>query len=79
MINIEIGTLVTANYGAMHPTVDGEVVAIHNQVATIAWDVSDDDGVVVSVRPEAKLISEIHQPGWRSVNGSPIGIFVTEA
>ena len=78
MSNITIGTKVTGNWGAMFPTSEGVVVEINGAptggvpVARIEWI---DDANLVEQRID---ITDIHQPGWTSVNGSPIGIFVDE-
>lgn len=65
---IERGTQVIANYGAMFPTSEGEVVKCN---ADGSYTVMFDDGAV-------RTVEDIREPGWRSVNGSPIGIFVKE-
>ena len=63
------GTRVYANYGAMFPTVEGEIVKINsNGTYTVMYE----DGAV-------ETVDEIREQGWRSVNGSPIGIFVMES
>lgn len=65
---IEVGTRVYANYGAMFPTVEGEIVKINsNGTYTVMYE----DGAV-------KTVEEIREQGWRSVNGSPIGVFAKE-
>jgi predicted ribosome-associated RNA-binding protein Tma20 len=61
---IQVGDNVVANYGAMFPTVDGEVVKCN---ADGTYTVMFDDGAV-------RNVDNIMMPGERSVNGSPIGI-----
>ena len=63
---ITVGTEVIANYGAMFPTSEGEVVKCN---ADGSYTVMFDDGAV-------RTVTDIREPGWRSVNGSPIGVFV---
>ena len=80
MSNIIVGTKVEGNWGAMHPTSYGVIVELDGStdiygeapIARIKW--IDDENLV-----EQRIsIDDIHQPGWTSVNGSGIGIFVAE-
>ena len=76
---IMIGQRVEANYGACYPTRAGIVVGFEEVparrfsrggiFAVIRWE--DTPGT-----PERVRLDEIHQPGWRSLNGSPIGVFL---
>lgn len=75
---IQIGTKVQGFYGAMIPPANGHVASVLNGVALIKWEEYDDEGQLVGEFAEQKLVSEIHEPGWRSVNGSPIGVFIAE-
>lgn len=70
---------VVGNFGACFPLQDGEIIAIETvssaqrpaeTFATIRWE----DG---RIQRRVKL-ADIHEPGWRSINGSPIGIFLSE-
>lgn len=72
MSNIVVGTKVEGVWGAMFPTSEGEVIAINRDNVTIQW--KDD----ANLDQQLVDITQIHQPGWTSVNGSPIGIFVDE-
>ena len=74
MSNITIGTKVEGNWGAMLPTSEGKVIYIKSDDVTIEWDSDDDE----FMRTSKVKLDQIHQPGWTSVNGSPIGIFVVE-
>ena len=65
---IKIGTKLTGVWGAMISDSEGEVVSIIGNVAQIAWD--DDYENLDHV-----LIENIHEKGYRSPDGSPIGIF----
>jgi len=67
-MDIEIGTKVTGNWGAMFPTSEGEIVKIEKQGVEILWD--DETEV------DFCSMSSLHEKGWRSENGSPIGIFL---
>lgn len=73
MLKVTIGTKVTGNWGAMFPTSEGEVIAIEYGDVTIQW-IDDDNLDLEVVRAE-----KIHQPGWTSVNGSGIGIFIDDS
>lgn len=66
-----IGREVFANYGAMHPEVNGvikgtRVFECRERQVLIQWD---DD------RTEWKNIAHIRYPARRDMNGSPIGVF----
>jgi hypothetical protein len=69
-MNYEIyeGDRVIANYGAMYPTVEGEVTKCNDDGT---YTIMFDDGAV-------RNVNEIKLAGQRSVNGSPIGIFLVE-
>ena len=67
-MNIEIGTKVIGNWGAMHPTNEGEIVAIENRGVEIMWDGETEVDFV--------HIDSIHEKGYRSANGSGIGVFI---
>ena len=56
----------------MFPTSRGEVIAISGEKAKVQW--IDDNELDVQVVD----VTQIHPQGWTSVNGSPIGIFITE-
>lgn len=65
-----IGQRVEANWGAMYPTVEGLVDRhIGQDRVVIKWD----DGDCMEVQ-----INDIRECGYRSPNGSPIGIFFGE-
>lgn len=61
---VEIGTIVTANYGAMSPVWECIVVDINENYITIA----NENG-------EEFTTTKILPAGSRSANGSPIGVF----
>ena len=67
---IQLGSKVEGNWGAMHPTSSGVITAINDDEATIDWGDQPGDHIME--------VERIHQPGYRSVNGSPIGVFVVE-
>jgi hypothetical protein len=67
---IEIGTKVIGNWGAMFPTSEGEVVTIEEDGVEIMWDGETEVDYV--------HFSSIHPKGYRSKNGSGIGIFLKE-
>lgn len=62
---------VIANYGAMHPVVEGEITRFNNGVAFF-YDVNDPE-MEYSVN-----VDNIKYPGEKSANGSPIGVFYKE-
>ena len=75
MSKVTVGSKVEGVWGAMFPTSQGKVICIEYGDATIRWDNDDNDpGMDLQV----VNVDSIHQPGWTSVNGSPIGIFVEE-
>lgn len=71
-----VGQSVVCNCGAMFPVIDGKIVGFAEReatrfspaatVAVIRWE----DG-----RRECLELSRIHPLGWRSANGSPLGVF----
>lgn len=71
-----VGQALTANYGAGCPTAYGTITGFMSVEATrftsahVAAMVNWEDG-----RTEAVALDRIHAPGWRSPNGSGIGIF----
>lgn len=70
------GQRVTANWGACYPTEEGKIVdfitkpASRFSPASVLVVIEWSDG-----RQSKEEISRIHEPGYRSENGSPIGIF----
>lgn len=76
---VMIGQPVERNCGACFPVETGTVVGFVNvpdglvvrggAFALIRWDDCPD-------RPEMVRLSDIHNRGWRSVSGSPLGVFV---
>ena len=76
---VMIGQPVERNCGAYFPLESGTVVGfvdvpdglvIRGGVfALVRWDSYPD-------RPERVRLSDIHRRGWRSANGSPLGVFV---
>ena len=76
---VMIGQSVERNCGACFPLENGTVVGfvdvpdglvIRGGVfALVRWDSYPD-------RPERVRLSDIHRRGWRSANGSPLGVFV---
>lgn len=76
---VMIGQSVERNCGACFPVENGTVVGfidvpdgvvIRGGVfALVRWDYAPD-------RPERVRLSDIHRRGWRSANGSPLGVFV---
>lgn len=70
------GQKVTGNWGACYPAEEGKIVGFEPRPAT-AFRPAD---VLVIIewsdgRRSKEEIKSIHEPGWRSKNGSPIGIF----
>lgn len=74
-----IGQRVEGNFGAGYPTQGGTIIGF-DQVpdgrffrggvyAVIRWD--DRPGA-----PQRVRLNDIHRPGWRSANGSPLGVFI---
>mgnify|MGYP001087024751 CR=1 FL=1 len=76
---VMIGQRVECVCGAMYPPYGGTVVGFFDEpagrfarggvYALICWDDRPD-------RPERVRLSDIHRRGWRSANGSPLGVFV---
>ena len=66
-MKIKVGTKVTGNWGAMHALSSGKVTKIESDMAEIIWD---DEGI------DIVDLSNIHEEGYRSANGSGIGIFI---
>ena len=76
---VMIGQRVECVCGAMYPPYGGTVVGFFDEpagrfsrggvYALIRWDDRPD-------RPERVRLSDIHRRGWRSANGSPLGVFV---
>lgn len=76
---VMIGQSVERNCGACFPLESGTVVGFVDipdgvvlrggVFALVRWDYNPD-------RPERVRLSDIHRRGWRSVNGSALGVFV---
>lgn len=76
---VMIGQRVERVCGACYPVQGGTVVGFEDApagrffrggvFAWVRWDDSTD-------RPERVRLSDIHRHGWRSSNGSPLGVFV---
>ena len=76
---VMIGQPVERNCGACFPLETGTVVGFVDVpdgvvlrggvFALVRWDYNPD-------RPERVRLSDIHRRGWRSANGSPLGVFV---
>ena len=76
---VMIGQPVERNCGACFPLETGTVVGFVDVpdgvvlrggvFALVRWDYNPD-------RPERVRLSDIHRRGWRSVNGSALGVFV---
>ena len=65
-----IGKKVEANWGAMHPTAEGVIYGqVGQRDVIIRWN----DGSKYQMN-----LNDIHEFGYRSANGSPIGIFFEE-
>lgn len=65
-----IGQKVEGNWGAMHPISHG---LINRQIGRDSVEIKWEDGYRQEI-----LVDEIRESGWRSPNGSPIGIFFGE-
>jgi len=65
-----IGQKVEGMWGAMHPISYG---LIERQVGRDSVEIKWEDGFRQEI-----LVDEIRESGWRSPNGSPIGIFFGE-
>ena len=78
-MKIEIGTKVVGNWGAMHGTSEGEIVGIEMPSPN---RLLPDNGRGIEILWEGETEvdfcheNSIHEKGWRSVNGSGIGIFI---
>jgi len=78
-IIVMIGQRVECVCGACYPVQGGTIVGFYDKpagrftrggvYALIRWDDRPD-------RPERVRLSDIHRRGWRSANGSPLGVFV---
>ncbi len=73
-----IGEAVVGNYGCMVSSREGRIVGFTFTEATKFFDarhyaVIEWEGYDV---PEYVLVSDIHQKGWVSANGSGIGVFI---
>ena len=73
---IMVGQPVVANCGAMFPLIVGVIVGFAKREAT-PWR---DTATVAAIRwedgrLEYKDLADIHPAGWRSANGSPLGVF----
>lgn len=73
---IMVGQPVVANCGAMFPLIIGVIVGFAKREAT-RWR---DAATVAAIRwedgrLEYKDMADIHPAGWRSANGSPLGVF----
>ena len=76
---VMIGQRVECVCGACYPVQGGTVVGFYDEpagrftrggvYALIRWDNRP-------TRPERVRLSDIHRRGWRSANGSPLGVFV---
>ena len=61
------GQKVEANWGAMHPTSEGLIDRhIGQDRVAIKWN--DGDCMEIDIK-------DIHELGYRSINGAPIGVF----
>jgi len=67
-MKLEIGTKVIGNWGAMFPTDEGVITAIEASGVEILWD--------GETEVDFAHTDSIHPKGYRSVNGSSIGIFI---
>ena len=69
-LNIEVGSKVMMNYGAMYPIIEGvvEEITVAGQYHVVNANNADDK----------YLVNEIKEMGTTSVNGSPIGVFLIE-
>ena len=65
-----IGKKVEANWGAMYPTAEGVIYGqVGQRDVIIRWN----DGSKYQMN-----LNDIHELGYRSVNGSPLGVFFGE-
>lgn len=67
---VEIGQKVHADFGAMHPIVEGMITNIEI-TGLVTWETEEGDTYHTKV-------NEFKQVGETSVNGSPIGVFLGE-
>lgn len=75
---IMLGQQVEGNFGACYPAEYGIIVGFVEAPAT-RWKAEHVEALVKWAdrgRLERVDLSDIHPKGWRSANGSPIGIFV---
>lgn len=72
-----IGTKLRANFGTMYPDFYGTITGIDKYGN---WIVRNDDQSADSFHGPEYFIrtADIHEEGWTSPNGSPIGWFFTE-
>lgn len=68
-MKIDVGTRLIANWGAMYPVQEFTVIDIDGYFIVA----QDDEGDVQQFH-----FNNIKQPGERSVNGSPIGVFIEQ-
>lgn len=68
MKKIEVGSKVQGVWGAMIARSEGTIKSITGSLVKIDWD--DEEGV------HLMDIKDLHKKGWRSINGSGIGVFV---
>lgn len=73
---IMVGQPVVANCGSMFPLIVGVIIGFAKREAT-PWR---DAATVAAIRwedgrLEYKDLADIHPAGWRSANGSPLGVF----
>jgi hypothetical protein len=75
-----VGTEVVGNWGTCYPQEEGVITAIKpaepgsdNKIASIQW--KNEDGQLSS-KITFHPVDTIHKPGWRSPNGSPLGVFL---
>ena len=69
-MKIKVGTKVTGNWGAMHALSSGKIIKIKRDTVEILWDEDKELGI------DIVDLSSIHEEGYRSANGSGIGIFI---
>ena len=68
-MNIQLGTKLTATYGAYSPVIDGHVAEVKKSQCLIWWDDNSEEWI---------NINEVRAFGETTVNGSPIGIHLAE-
>lgn len=74
IMTIEKGTELIGVWGAMIPESEGVVVKVDGNMPypiEVAWDGDYENLSYYN-------IEDIHEKGWRSANGSPIGVFKKE-